>query len=251
LIPEPLADYRPTEGLLEGRTVLVSGAGGAIGGAVSRAAAAHGATVVLLGRDVPRLEALYDHIAAQGHPEPAIYPMDLQGALPRHYEELGERLAAELGGLHGLVHGAGMLGTLTSLERYDPEIWSQVMQVNLHAAFLLTRGCLPLLKRAADASVVFTTAPVGRRARAYWGAYGVSLAGVECMARTMAEELEATSRVRVNTLDPGPVRSRLRAQAYPGEEPGTLAPAERVASAYLYLLGPESRAVHGQALCAR
>ena len=243
--------YSPASDLLEDRVILVTGAGDGIGRAVSRAFAAHGASVILLGRTVSKLEAVYDEIVAGGGPQPAIYPMDLLGAGPDDYEELRERVGAELGRLDGLLHNAGALGVLAPLEHYDVQTWQQVMQVNLNAAFLLTRACLDLLKRAPDASVIFTGSGVGRRGRAYWGAYSVSKFAVEGLMQVLADELAANTRVRVNSLNPGAVRTSMRAAAYPAEDQSRLAAPEDVVAAYLYLMGPDAGGCHGQALDAQ
>lgn len=246
-----MRDYAPGPELLGGRVILVTGAGDGIGAAAARAFAAHGATVVLLGRTVPKLESVYDAIVDAGHREPAIYPMDLLGALPHHYEELAERLEGELGRLDGLLHNAAVLGALTPLEHYDVELWGRVMQVNLHAPFMLTRACLPLLKRAPDASILFTSSAVGRRGRAYWGAYAIACFAVEGMVQVLADELESQPRIRVNSIDPGPVRTRMRAQAYPAEDSSALPAPEAIVGAYLYLMGPDGRGLSGRALEAQ
>lgn len=247
-IPE---GYTPAADLLRERVVLVTGAGGGIGMAVSRAFAAHGATVVLLGRTVRKLEAVYDLIVSAGGPTPAIYPLDLEGAVPEDYAELAERLADDLGRLDGLLHNAGMLGPLCPLEHYPPQQWLRVTQVNQHAPFLLTRACLALLEQAPDASVVFTSSGVGRRGRAYWGAYAVTKFAIEGMMQVLADELEANTSVRANSINPGPVRTAMRAAAYPAEDPAGLAAPEDVVLPYLYLMGPDARGVSGQALDAQ
>lgn len=245
------SDYRPPSDLLHGRVVLVTGAGDGIGKAVSLAFAAHGASVVLLGRTVAKLESVYDDIVAAGGPRPAIYPMDLQGALPDDHRQLAQRIEAELGRLDGLLHNAGLLGSLTPIEHYQPLDWLRVMQVNLHAPFLLTQACLPLLKQADDASVLFTSSGVGRRARAYWGAYSVSKFAIEGLMQILADELDENSKVRVNSINPGRVRTAMRAAAYPAENPARLAMPREIVTPYLFLMGPDSSAVHGQALDAQ
>jgi NAD(P)-dependent dehydrogenase (short-subunit alcohol dehydrogenase family) len=246
-----LLDYLPRPDLLRDRVVLVTGAGGGIGRAVSVGLAAHGATVVLLGRTVSRLEAVYDAIEAAGGPQPAIYPMDLATAAPGDFTELAARVGDTLGRLDGLLHNAAELGTLTPFHLYEPELWSRVLQVNLHAPVLLTRACFPLLSAAPEASVVFSSAGVGRHGRAYWGAYAVAYAAIEGLVQVLADELEGAGRVRVNSLDPGRVRTALHARAYPGEALDRRPPPETVVPAYLYLLGPDSHSVHGQALSAQ
>jgi len=246
---EPHAYQAPPE-LLASRVILVTGAGSGIGRAVSLAFARHGATVVLLGRTVRKLEAVYDEIVAEGGPEPAIYPMDLLGAAAAHHQELGFKLDAEFGRLDGLLHNAGLLGALSPIEHYEGETWANVVQVNLNAAFLLTRACLPLLRHAPDASLVFTSSSVGRRGRAYWGAYAASKFAVEGLMQVLADELANTS-VRANSLNPGRVRTAMRAAAYPGEDPSSVPAPEDIVSAYLFLMGPDSRGVTGRALDAQ
>lgn len=244
-------DYRASPDLLAERVILVTGAGDGIGKAVSLAFAAHGATVILLGRTVSKLESVYDDIVAAGGPQPAIYPMDLEGAVPDDHRQLAERIESDLGRLDGLLHNAGLLGSLTPIEHYDPVEWLRVIQVNLHAPFLLTQACLALLKRAEDASVVFTSSGVGRRARAYWGAYAVSKFAVEGLMQVLADELDENSPVRVNSINPGRVRTAMRASAYPAENRAELPAPQDIVAPYLFLMGPESRGVHGQALDAQ
>ncbi|GMQ77316.1 MAG: YciK family oxidoreductase [Gammaproteobacteria bacterium] len=240
--------YTPSDDLLAGRAILVTGAGDGIGRAVSQAFAAHGATVILLGRTTPKLESVYDAIVAAGNPKPAIYPMDLEGAVPDDHRQLAQRVESELGRLDGLLHNAGLLGTLTPIEHYDPILWLRVFQVNLHAPFLLTQACLPLLKQAEDSSLVFASSGVSRRGRAYWGAYCASKFAGEGLMQILADELEENSRVRVNSINPGRVRTAMRAAAYPAENPTTLLAPEDVVLPYLYLMGPDSRDLHGQVL---
>lgn len=244
-------DYTPASGLLADRVVLITGAGAGIGAALARTAGAHGATVVLLGKTVSKLEAVYDLIKESGGPEPAIYPMDLEGATPQDHEDLAATLRSEFGRLDGLVHNAATLGTLTPLHQYDVKTWSRVMQINLNAPFLMTRACLGLLKESADASLVFSSADVGRQGRAYWGAYAVAHAGGESMMQVLADELEANTAIRVNSIDPGPVRTALRREAYPGEDERLLPTPDAVVAPYLYLLGPDSRGITGRQFAAQ
>lgn len=244
-------NYQPSPNLLAERVILVTGAGDGIGRAVSLALAGHGATVILLGRTTRKLEAVYDRIVEAGAPRPAIYPMDFEGALPDDHRALAERVDEELGRLDGVLHNAGILGSLTPLELYDPSEWLRVVQVNLNAPFLLTQACLPLLKRAPDASVLFTSSGVGRRGRAYWGAYSASKFAVEGLMQILADELEENSCVRVNSINPGRVRTAMRAAAYPAENPSELLTPEAIVGPYLYLMGPDSLGVHGQALDAQ
>jgi NAD(P)-dependent dehydrogenase (short-subunit alcohol dehydrogenase family) len=241
-----MKEYQPRPDLLAGRVILITGAGDGIGAAAAMACAAHGATVILLGRTTRKLEAVYDAIEAAGHPQAAIYPMNLEGAAPKDYDDLAATIEREFGRLDGLLHNASQLGTLTPLGQYDIAQWSKVMQVNLNAPFLLTQACLDLLKKSADASILFTSSSVGRQGRAYWGAYAISKAANENMMQIWADELEANTTVRANSINPGAVRTAMRVRAYPGEDPNTLPRPEQILATYLYLLGPESKGVSGR-----
>lgn len=233
------------------RVILITGAGGAIGSAVAKALAAQGASIVLMGRSLGTLEKTYDAIIATGHPQPAICPLDFATATPQDFQNTVAMLQTEFGRLDGLLHCAATLGSLTPIEHYDAGLWNRVLQVNLTAPLLLTRACLPLLKAAPEASVLFSSSDVGQKGRAYWGAYAAAHAAIENLMQTLNDELETNTRVRINCIDPGPVRSRLRALAYPGEDPNTLPDAQTVIPAYLHLMGPnDNPAIAGQRICA-
>ena len=251
MTPKSLKTYRPSRDLLAGRTILVTGAGDGIGKAAAMSFAAHGATVVLLGRTVRKLENAYDAMRAAGHPEPAIYPMDLLGAAPQDYEDLASRLEDECERLDGLLLNAGLLGVLSPFEQYDIEQWMHVMHVNVTSQFLLVQACLPLLRRSRDASIVFTSSGVGRQGRAYWGAYSVSKFATEGMMEVLADELEGDSSIRANSINPGATRTRMRAAAYPAENPASLPAPDEIMGAYLFLMGPDARGVNGKSLDAQ
>lgn len=240
--------YVPAPGSHRDRVVLVTGAGDGIGRALSRALAAQGATVVLLGRTQRKLEAVYDEIVAAGHAQPALMPFNLETATAVEYDALHDALAAEFGRLDGLAHVAAILGHRSPIEHYDVPTWCRVLHVNLTAAFVLTRITLPLLRQSTDASVVFTSSGEGRRGGAYWGAYAVSKWGTEGLMQVLAHELAGTTRIRANSVDPGPVRTRMRLEAFPAEDNAALAAPEAVTPPYLYLLGPDSTGVNGAAL---
>jgi len=245
-MPQNNKEYQARPDLLKERVILITGAGDGIGAVAARACAAHGATVILLGRTIRKLENVYDAIEKAGHPQPAIYPMNLEGAAPKDYLELAATIDKEFGRLDGILHNAAYLGSLTPLGQYKIDIWSSVMQTNLNAPFLMTQASFDLLKRSPDASVLFTTSTVGRKGRAYWGGYGVSNAAVENMMQIWADETETNTAIRFNSIDPGAVRTALRAKAYPAEDPNLLPLPEAVMGTYLYLLGPDSKGVTGQ-----
>lgn len=239
--------YQPAPGSHAGRVIVVTGAGSGIGRAVSLALAAQGATIGLLGRTQRKLEAVYDEIVAAGGPKPALLPFNLETAAAPEYDALQEALRQEFGRLDGLAHVAGILGMLAPIDHYDVPTWCRVLHVNLTAPFILTQSCLPLLRAAPDASVVFTSSSVGRRGRAYWGAYAVAKFGLEGLMQVLAHELEGTTHIRANSLNPGGVRTQMRLQAYPAENRDALPEPAAVVAPFLYLLGPDSSGVSGQA----
>ena len=247
-----MQDYQAPADLLKDRIVMVTGAGSGIGRAAAKAYAAHGATVILVGRTVSRLEEVYDEIEAAGHPKPAIVPMNFEGAAVKDYEELAMTLEDNFGRLDGLLHNAGILGARSPVELYDPETWNKVMHVNATAPFLLSRAMIPLLRKSDDASMIFTSSGVGRQARAYWGAYAVSKFAVEGLAQLLADELDDERHsIRVNSLNPGATRTGMRVLAYPAEDPKKNPDPEHLMPVYLYLMGRDSKGVHGQQIDAQ
>lgn len=241
------ADYQPAEDLLDDRVILVTGAGDGIGRAAAKAYAYHGATVILLGKTVTKLEAVYDEIEAAGGPEPAIYPMHLEGASPHDFDEMAHVIDVNFGQLDGVLHNAANMPYLSRIKDYDADDWMKVMQVNVNAPFLVTQACMPLLSQSGDASIVFTGDTVGHDGKAFWGAYGVSKRAIEGFTQILAAELEKTN-IRVNCIDPGPTLTALRKRAYPGEDPAAPKAPEAVMPLYLWAMGPDSRSTSGELL---
>ena len=234
-------------GELAGRVIAITGASTGIGRAVSLACAHCGAQVILIGRNARKLEAVHTEIEAAGGPEPVIAVLDLEKALARDYDQLADAVLERYGRLDGLLHNAGLLGTLSPIEQYDVPTWCRVMHVNVTAAFALTRVLMPALKKSADASVVFTSSRAGRRGSAHWGAYAVSKFALEGLSQVLSSELQDITAVRVNTLNPGPVRTMMRRSAYPAEDINTLPLPESVTGPYIALLGTATRGVTGRA----
>ena len=241
-------DYRPAAGTLDKRVVLITGAGGGLGSALSLAVAGLGATVVLLGRTVAKLENTYDAIIAAGGPTPAIYPLDLAGATIDDYQQLAETLGREMGRLDSLIHCAATLGPMTPLAGYPAKDWQVTLQTNLTGPMFLTQACLNMLLAGDNASVVFTA---DDRSRAYWGCYGISKAAVVSSMQVLADELDNNRNesgrriVSTNALQPGPMRTQLRRIAYPGEDAGTIPAVENYLNKFLYLIDPKTEKPNG------
>jgi NAD(P)-dependent dehydrogenase (short-subunit alcohol dehydrogenase family) len=243
--------HQPAPDELKGRVIMVTGAGSGIGRAVALSLAAAGAEVILLGRTVRKLEAVHAEIAKLGGPEASIVPLDLERALAADYEAVTAAIEKRYGRLDGLLHNAALLGALTPIEQYDIPMFMRVMHVNLTAAFVLTQHLLPLLRASKDAAVLFTSSGVGKRGRAYWGAYSISKFAVEGFTQVLAHELEGSTSVRVNIIDPGKVRTPMRRQAYPSEAAESLPTPESLTASYIALLGPASRGITGQRFSAQ
>ena len=250
-MPLPTHDATFTS-TLDGRVVVITGAAGGLGRVLSLACAAKGATVVLHGRVVRKLEALYDEIVAAGHPEPSILPLDLATAKAEDFANVASALQAQSSRVDAIVHTAVMLGTLSPIEHQAFDQWLATLRVDLLAPFGLTRALLPMMRAAPDASVIFTLDTRGQAPKAYWGAYAVAKAGLSALLAILADEWENTPNLRVNGVVPGPMRSPLRAQTHPGDDVTRLPSPEAFVPLYLYLLHGQPKkesggVIHGQA----
>lgn len=250
------SNYKPAHDLLKKKNIIITGAGSGIGRQAALTFASHGAQVILLSKTREKLASLDDEICALATtgftvPKPILCQIDFLKADESFYEKLAEQLEKECGHIDGLLHNASMLGDLCEISNYPAGIWNQVMQVNVNTAFLLSKATIPLMKKAASASMVFTSSSVGRKGRAYWGAYSVSKFAIEGLMQCLAEELENTSKIRVNSLNPGGTHTTMRKAAFPAEDPKKLPEPKDIMNTYLYLMGDDSRSVHGQALNVR
>ncbi len=243
--------YNAADQSLAGKIVLITGASDGIGRALAIRSAELGAQVVLHGRNVKKLEAVYDEIMSRNNcPRPSIAVVDLATATSNQYQALAESIETEFGRLDGLVHNAGILGQRLSIEQYDVPEWQRVIHVNLTAVFVLTQACFGLLKQAEHPSVIFTSSGVGRVGKPFWGAYSVSKFGTEGLSQMLAAETEHTT-MRVNCINPGAVRTEMRLAAYPAEDRDLLRTPEQVIAAYLYLLSDDSIGTTGQSFDAQ
>lgn len=237
--------------LLSKQVILITGAGGGLGGTAALALAKQGAHIILLDKSIPKLEKIYDAIVAAGGPEPMLYPFDLAGASEEQYQELADAIAQRYGSLQGLLHSAVEFSAYTPIANHKTQDWGHTLNVNLNAAFLLSRVLLPVLQKSQQASIVFISDSAARKAPAYAGAYGVSKIALEGFAKILAEELEAGQKIRVNTLVPGPVDSPLRKKAYPAEDKSKISAMDSLNPVYVYLFGDASTGVTGQIIDAQ
>ncbi|MDN3447566.1 YciK family oxidoreductase [Psychrobacter sp. APC 3281] len=248
LTHDDIRSFVPSSNCLDGKTILVTGAGDGIGRVAALTYARYGATVLLLGRTSSKLEYVYDEIESLGGKQPAMLPMNLEGATYSEMQQLEGLINKEVGQLDGILHNAGVLGQLTPLEMYDVDTFAQVMKVNFTATFMLTQALLPLLKDADHGSVVFTSSTVGTHPRAFWGAYALSKQAVEGMSDIFTQETQNTTNLRFNCVNPGGTRTNMRAHAYPGENPMSLKTPEDIMAGYVCLMSDESIGVRGQVI---
>ena len=239
--------YDFSEDELKDKIILVTGANRGFGRTITLDLAKAGATVVMLGRDLSSLEGVYDEVLDAGFQEPILYPLDLEGATPEHYEQLQTDLIEHFGKLDGLIHNAATIGTLMPMDQYDIKIWYSTMQINLNAPFMLTRFLIPVLNKSDDARILFLSSSVGRQARAYWGAYGVSKFAIEGLSKTLSEELEKTN-IKTNSLDPKRLRTKMRQTAYPAENADNNPLPEEASPAIVYLMSDKTKDLNGEQL---
>ncbi|MEZ9510279.1 YciK family oxidoreductase [Vibrio breoganii] len=237
-------DYAVATDALKDKIILVTGAGDGIGKQAALSYAQHGATVILLGRTVNKLEKTYDEIVNASYAEPAIVPLDMQGATKQHYIDMAETIEGQYGRLDGLLHNAGVLGMISPFDQIEEDTFDEVMQINVKAQFLMTQALLPLVRKAEFGRIVFTSSTVGHIGRALWGSYAISKFATEGMMQVLADELSNTN-VRINAINPGATRTSMRAGAYPAEDSATLKTPQDIMPLYLYLMSEQSQEISG------
>lgn len=240
------SDFSLSPTLLSGRNILITGAGSGLGKALAIECAKSGATVILSGRNQGKLERVYDEIEASAAPQPAMAVLDLATATAVDYDALAKIIGEEFGRLDGLVHSAALLGERMPLEQYDVPTWCKVLHVNLTAPFILTQVLLPQLRKSKDASIICVSSGVVKQARPFWGAYAVAKSGLEALRAMWSEELESETNVRFNSVNPGRMRTAMRAAAYPAEDPNTVPTPTSVSKLFLYLLSTHAQGIDGQ-----
>jgi NAD(P)-dependent dehydrogenase (short-subunit alcohol dehydrogenase family) len=240
------SQFVATQDSLVNRVILITGAGDGIGKQIALTFASLGAQCILLGKTVAKLETVYDQIVKDGGPEPAIVPLDMRGASPQNYIDMGLTIKEQYGHLDGLIHNASILGMLCPFGQIKVSEWQDIMQVNVNATMYMTQGLLPCLEASPNpSSVIFTTSTVGREARKFWGTYSVSKFATEGMMELLAAEYN-TSKIRFNCVNPGATRTGMRASAYPAEDASKLKTPLEIMPTYIYLVDDVSRSITGK-----
>lgn len=244
-------DFKPEENCLKDKVILITGTGDGIGATAAKTFSKYGATIILLSKTEKKLIGIYDEIVNAGHPQPAIITLNLEEATAEDYANLAHTIENEFGHLDGLIHNAAMFEGLSPISQFDNTLWNRIIQVNLHAPFLLSQAMIPLLNKSQSSSMVFTSSGVAHQGRAYWNAYGATKAAGDNLMGMLADELENNTPIRVNSIDPGRVRTRMRALAFPGEDPMTVPAPEDIMDTYLYLMSDESKDVNGKIISCK
>ncbi|EJI9285824.1 YciK family oxidoreductase [Salmonella enterica subsp. enterica serovar Infantis] len=242
--------YQPKQDLLQNRIILVTGASDGIGREAALTYARYGATVILLGRNEEKLRRVAQHIADEQHVQPQWFTLDLLTCTAEECRQVADRISAHYPRLDGVLHNAGLLGEIGPMSEQDPQIWQDVMQVNVNATFMLTQALLPLLLKSDAGSLVFTSSSVGRQGRANWGAYATSKFATEGMMQVLADEYQ-NRPLRVNCINPGGTRTSMRASAFPTEDPQKLKTPADIMPLYLWLMGDDSRRKTGMTFDAQ
>ena len=245
------SNFTPQENCLKDKVILITGTGDGIGATAAKTFAKHGATIILLSKTEKKIIAINDEIVDAGYPQPAIITLNLEEATVDDYAGLAQTIENEFGHLDGLIHNAAMFEGLSPISQFDNTLWNRIIQVNLHAPFLLSQAMIPLLNKSQCSSMVFTSSGVAHQGRAYWNAYGVTKAAGDNLMGILADELENNTPIRVNSIDPGRVRTRMRALAFPGEDPMTVPAPEEIMDSYLYLMSDDSKDVNGKIISCK
>ena len=245
------ANFKPQENCLKDKVILITGTGDGIGAVAAKTFAKYGATIILLSKTEKKIVAINDEIIDAGYPQPAIIPLNLEEATAENYAGLAHSIETNFGHLDGLIHNAAMFEGLSPITQFDNTLWNRIVQVNLHAPFLLSQAMIPLLNKSQSSSMVFTSSGVAHQGRAYWNAYGVTKAAGDNLMEMLADELELNTPIRVNSIDPGRVRTRMRALAFPGEDPMSVPAPEDIMDSYIYLMSDESKDINGKIISCK
>ena len=251
MINEKFTKFVPKTDAFNDKVVFITGATDGIGKSLAIESSKLGAKVILGGRNKKKLESVHDEIICLPNASPpTIALLDFETADSEQYSSLANSINDDFKSIDCLIHCAGILGDRSSIEQYNPGLWQKVMHVNLTAPFVLTQALLPYLKISKHPSIIFTSSGVGQVGKAFWGAYCVSKFGTEALSQILCEELRHTA-IRVNCVNPGAVKTKMRLAAYPAENRDKLKSPEEILSPYLFLMSNESIGVSGKCLQAQ
>lgn len=224
---------------LKGKVIMITGASDGIGRTLAIETAKAGASTILLGKSVKKLESVYDEITEKGYTEPALHPINFLNTQAEELYTLVAHVQGMFGKLNAIVHCASSYGQLTPIEHLSPNHWQDVMKINLNVPYMLTHAFLPLLRASAPANIIFTLADEAQEGKAYWSAYSASKFALRGFAHALFEECETSEEIRVNCINPKAVRTASRMKAYPGLAPESFRTTESVVPYYLHLLSDE------------
>jgi NAD(P)-dependent dehydrogenase (short-subunit alcohol dehydrogenase family) len=221
---------------LKNKNILITGPTKGIGKSLTYALSEFGANIIMLGRNEKKLELIYDEIKKNYNCNPLIVVCDLEKLNESSSREIFESLSVEIKNLDYLIINAAIIGKMSKIIDYDYSTWKKVINTNLNSSFLLTKHMQPLLEGSNDPRIIYTTSGVASEAEAYWGAYAVSKAGMEIMAKIFADEMENISKIKVFNFNPGPTNTSMRSSAFPAEDKTFLNKPKDLINYYIWLL---------------
>ena len=227
--------------MMEGKTILITGANRGIGKSLAKNFSNIGANIILLGKNEDSLNEVYDEIISCTKTKPLIIESDLNLLDLDGAHQIKKAIVNQYGVLDGLIYNAAKLGKMTSIEDYEDSLWEEIINTNLNSSFLIYKELIPILKAAPSGRIIFTSSGVAEVGKAYWGAYSVSKFAVKGLAEIIRDELDSTSNIKVFNYDPGATKTSMRASAYPGEDPNNLKDPDKLFGDYLWFFSEESQ----------
>ncbi len=222
------------------KNILITGAASGIGKSLTKYLSECGANILMLSKDELKLDDLYDEIVKKYNTDPCILKCDLEKLNEDTAAEINKIINENYSGIDAVIFNAAILEKMSHIESYDLITWERVLKINLTSIFLLSKNLIPLLKKASNPRIIFTSSSVGKKGKAFWGAYSVSKAGLNALSEIIADEVESVSDVKVFNFDPKATRTKMRSIAYPAENPSTLKDAQELMDYYLWMLSDQS-----------
>ena len=226
--------------LLKNKNILITGASNGIGKSLSENLSKYGANVIMLSRNENALDAVYDSLKKIYKTDPCILKCDLENIDDEKSQEIANIISKNYQNLDSIIHNAAILEKMSDIESFDLQTWDKVMRVNLTSAFILSKYLIPLMKSSTTPRIIFTTSSVGKKGKAFWGAYSVSKAGVNALSDILSDELESISNIKVFNFDPKATKTNMRAMAYPAEDPSAIKNPDQLINYYLWMLSEKS-----------